>query len=86
MQPLLPELIIPPGMFNTQDCRLDQASADVCEAIAEPYIVSHIMTGYIGHGPGPANQVLVAAGQDETTGGTDDAECDIAGSGCNEPV
>ena len=45
MQPLLPNLTIPPGMFNTQDCRLDQASGDICAAMADPYIVSHIVTG-----------------------------------------
>jgi hypothetical protein len=86
LQQLLPDPIIPPGMFNTQDCCLDSGHVDVCKAMADPYIVSHIVTGYIGQEPGPANQVLVAAGQEETNGVTDDDDRTIAGHGSDGPV
>jgi hypothetical protein len=73
------------GMFNIQDCCLDSGRADVCAAVAEPYIVSHITTGYIGREPGPANQVLVAAGQEGTNGVTDD-ECTASCPGSDGPA
>jgi hypothetical protein len=75
-----------PGLFSIQDCCLDSGRADVCAAVAEPYIVSHIMTGYIERDPGLANQVVVAAGQDGPTGVLDDADYSIFGSDGDEPV
>jgi hypothetical protein len=81
--PDLPRL--PPGIFNVQDCYLDYACADssvriqIHELLADPHIVSHITTGYIGHEPGPANQVVVAAGQDGPNGALDDVDYFVFG-------
>jgi hypothetical protein len=81
-----------PGMFNIQDCcfdygRADQAvHVDICEVMAEPCIVSHILTGYIEHYPGSASQVLVASGQDGPTGAIDDVERTAACPDRDEPI
>lgn len=72
-------LLALPGMYNVQDCYFDYGRADssvrieIHELLADPCIVSRIMTGYIERYPGAANQVVVAAGQDGPNGANDDA-------------
>lgn len=77
-RPLAPptEMPCPPGMFNVQDCYFDYGRADaavrvdICELLADPYIVSHISTGYSDLSPEAISQVLVASGEDGTNGVT----------------
>lgn len=67
-----------PAMGNIQDCYFDYERADpsvcvtICELLSDPCIVSQVMTGYIEHCPGLANQVLMAAGEDGPTGANND--------------
>ena len=43
---LLPQSQLPILTDHVQDCYLDSGPVDVCAVVADPYIVSHIMTGY----------------------------------------
>jgi hypothetical protein len=56
------------AVASVQDCYLDWRAVDVADASAGPNIVSRITTGYSGRYPGPANEVLVAAGRTEPPG------------------